>query len=877
MCTDCGIGYFMTFDGVWSQIGESVDGEVAGDQLGHSVSLSVDGSVVAVGEYEKDCMAGDGCGRVQVYQNLEGSWTQVGQDIDGLEAGDRCGQAVAVSNDGTIVAIGAPGNDAKGNEAGHVRVFRNVDGTWTQIGPPIKGEAEGDQSGSFLALSGDGSVLAIGAEYNNDGGDGAGQVRVYENVEDVWGKVGQDIEGVATHDRLGIVVALSADGSIVAIGVPKEDSGFGEVQVYENIDGTWTLIGEEIVGQELWDGTGRAVSLSANGSKVAVGSTHMDETEGWAGTVRVFENIGGTWTQAGNLACGSEDFYMAGVSISLSADGSVLAVGVPRNEVSEKSRGQVSVYRDANGSWEPFSLAIDAKAGEAYFGAAVSLSGDGTAIAVGAPGGNQFEGISGHVRIFAAPDSEPVVACAECELDCDVCVDELTCTACVNGAFLFDSDCTMDCPGMGAFFNDGVVSPPFCTGCEDNCLACDDDFTCTDCEEGFDVADMPGWIPACSPIPGELEGELFGQTLSASGNRIAVGAHFSDTNGEDSGRVGVYEYNVDTQEWAQLGSDLVGDAAGDEFGASVSLSGDRLAVGAPSNNFIKQTAGQVRVYEYNGQAWTQLGGNLDGEVLSDEFGISVSLFGNRLAVGAQYSDTGGEAAGQVRVYEYDGQDWIQLGGAIDGPGGGSLGNAVSLTGDWLAVAARMTYSQTGVVRVYEYVDATTTWTQLGGDINGEKSGDRSGQSVSLSGDRVAIGAPLNDGNGDESGHVRVYEYDEVEETWTQLGDDLDGLAPEDWLGESVVLSGNRLAAGGTGADGKFDFTGQVLVWEYDGEQWNPLGREVNGVAVGTREGWSVAFVGDVLFAGAPGTDSDRGAVVGLGLTSDGGGAICAEQ
>ncbi len=88
-------------------------------------------------------------------------------------------------------------------------------------------------------------------------------------------------------------------------------------------------------------------------------------------------------------------------------------------------------------------------------------------------------------------------------------------------------------------------------------------------------------------------------------------------------------------------------------------------------------------------------------------------------------------------------------------------------------------------------------TQLGSDIDGEAAGDISGSSVSMSSDgsRLAIGAVRNDGNGMNSGHVRVYEY--ANNAWTQLGADIDGEAKGETSGESVSMNsaGNRVAIG----------------------------------------------------------------------------------
>ena len=118
------------------------------------------------------------------------------------------------------------------------------------------------------------------------------------------------------------------------------------------------------------------------------------------------------------------------------------------------------------------------------------------------------------------------------------------------------------------------------------------------------------------------------------------------------------------------------------------------------------------VLAFAGPAWSQiqLGLDIDGEAADDQSGISVSLSsdGRRVAIGANLTDSNGNDSGHVRVYDWNG----------------------------------------------------TAWTQVGGDIDGEAAGDYSGASVSLSSDgrRVAIGAPANDSNGKDSGHVRVYRF-----------------------------------------------------------------------------------------------------------------------
>ena len=110
-------------------------------------------------------------------------WEQLGGDIDGEAADDGSGISVSLSADGTRVAIGANLNDGNGNASGHTRIYKYNGTQWEQLGQDIDGEDAVDFSGDSVSLSADGTRVAIGA-HNNIGGGGtrAGHTRVYELV-----------------------------------------------------------------------------------------------------------------------------------------------------------------------------------------------------------------------------------------------------------------------------------------------------------------------------------------------------------------------------------------------------------------------------------------------------------------------------------------------------------------------------------------------------------------------------------------------------------------------------------------------------------------------------------------------------------------------
>ena len=274
--------------------------------------------------------------------------------------------------------------------------------------------------------------------------------------------------------------------------------------------------------------------------------------------------------------------------------------------------------------------------------------------------------------------------------------------------------------------------------------------------------------------------------------------------------------------WTQLGLDITGETADDYSGRSVSLSSDgkTLAIGATDNDGNGNSSGQVRIYNYNDSSWTQLGSDIDGEAANDQSGYSVSLSsdGNTVAIGALYNDGNGNDSGHVRVFNYNGTDWMQLGSDLDGEAAYDYsGYSVSLSSDGttLAISARANNgngSDSGHVRIYKF--SGFTWTRLGSDIEGEATNDYLGSSVSLSSDGkiVAIGAILNDGNGSDSGHVRIYNYNET--AWSQLGSDIDGEAVDDESGYSISLSsdGNTVAIGAYTHDGNGHDSGHVRLF-----------------------------------------------------------------
>lgn len=325
---------------------------------------------------------------------------QIGNDIDGENPGDLSGHSVAISANGNIVAIGAIENSDGGSRSGHVRVYENVDGTWTQIGEDIAGEAVNDRSGWSLAISADGGIVAIGSDLNNSS---KGQVEVYENIGGTWTQIGEDIEGENFQDVSATSISLSNDGSIIAIGAPRSDGiayNSGHVRVFENSGGSWVQIGQDIDGVQEQGRLGGSVALNGEGNIIAIGASQNDENGTNTGEVKVFENINGAWTQLGGDINGEVEFEDSGFRVALSQVGNIVAISSASSNANGLHSGHVRIFEYVGGVWTQIGEDIIGEASEDYFGCSIALSASGNIIAIGGLWNDDNGFNSGHVRIF---------------------------------------------------------------------------------------------------------------------------------------------------------------------------------------------------------------------------------------------------------------------------------------------------------------------------------------------------------------------------------------------------------------------------------------------------------------------------------------------
>ena len=368
----------------WVQVGNDIDGEASGDESGRSIALSSNGAVLAIGAHWNNG-GGSAAGHVRVYVNTGGGWEQQGSDLDGSAANDWFGYAVALSADGTILAVGASLADgANGPSSGRVQVYRWIADEWQRTGSAIDGEAS-ENFGSSVALSDDGTILAVGA--TKSAGE-AGRVRVFAWTGTDWDQRGDNLVGSSQGDRFGGSVALSSNGSIVACGSDRGNYS----RVYRWSGSMWQPYGSILRGFSSFDFFGESLSLSGDGRVVAVGADVGDY-------VVVYRNDGTDWVQIGQTIGGDGAF---GSSVSLSSDGKSVVIGGILNSSNGHFSGYALVYRQSPDGQEWLRIGQEL-AGEAegdYFGISTSISDEGTRISIGAVFNDGNGHNTGHVRVY---------------------------------------------------------------------------------------------------------------------------------------------------------------------------------------------------------------------------------------------------------------------------------------------------------------------------------------------------------------------------------------------------------------------------------------------------------------------------------------------
>jgi hypothetical protein len=326
------------------------------------IDISKDGSTLAVGAWGWEGATGTNRGGVYIYDWNGSNWIQRGSVLEAADAADSdgFGFSVSLSSNGSILAVGLPNwEGASGTDRGGVYIYDWNGSSWVQRGSVLEAAdaADTDGFGVDVSLSDDGAILIVGANlWEGATGTNRGGVYIYDWNGSSWVQRGSVLEAAdaADNDAFGISVSISSNGSILAVGANTWEgttgTNRGGVYIYDWNGSAWVQRGSVLEASDAADSDafGRYVSLASDGSILAVSAFTWEGATGTnRGGVYIYDWNGSSWVQRGSVleADDAADSDQFGVSVSICKDGSILAVGSQGWEGSTgTSRGAVYTY-----------------------------------------------------------------------------------------------------------------------------------------------------------------------------------------------------------------------------------------------------------------------------------------------------------------------------------------------------------------------------------------------------------------------------------------------------------------------------------------------------------------------------------------------------
>ncbi len=726
-----------TFDGPDNlQIGSSIYGEANNDFSGVT-ALSEDGLTLAIGSAKNDG-GGTNSGSVRVYTVANGHANSAVLNNTDLVIRVPIEKASVLNSIvvGTVISgSGLPEPDSANKvtvanilngpmDMGNPTVRRHIivrlnqsvtipinaplrigeeANTWERLGSDIDGDTPFDLLGSDISLNAIGNVLSIGAPKKQDptdsdpedGEDFSGEVKVYHlDDQNQWnhavGSSASSIDiGSVDNSRLGASVSLNGEGNILAIGSganPNIDFDIGTEEgaglLLEDFNGFGTTHNIKVASADITSFVYNGDTYTKTNSTVSSKPTYSFTDESGPTTYRIeFEPTVGSGLQIGWVI---NDFQSAPSNINAS-------LGDTDFPFDDINGDRIADYTQL--------LPADPT---------LSFSSDGTIATIA--GGGEFDVASTHVYVSGVSHQ-------------------------YDGLFEISSITTTDITY--------IRSGPAITS---------NSFTI---ETGI------------NPQFGEIDG---GKTIGAriperTSNEVIVyknNASFSPTAGSPSAS------------WSQVGQNVVETDADPISGNTVRLSDDGLTllVGTHVINDSGQVAMVVRAYVYNlsSNTWIQIGSdvrfNPQERLNRDSVPISLSNDGKTFAVGIIGDGTQENYKGKVEIYSLSDRNvWNKVGQTLEGEyQGDNCGASVSLNskGDVVVIGSPgndNTSSNSGQARVFFYSSKVGLWKQGGKNIEGFGSTSNGGQNVSINGTgtRVIVASPGNDQEGTNKGKVEAYQ------------------------------------------------------------------------------------------------------------------------
>ena len=694
--TDAGkLQIFQNQNGTWTNMSTILG--TTSENLGNSCALNAEGNVLAVGSYAFKNGTTTNAGKLQIFQNQNGTWTNMSTILG--PTSELLGRSCALNAAGNVLAVGS--YDFKNGTAtsvGKLQIFQNQNGTWTNM-TTIVGSSSAEYLGNSCALNAAGNILAVGSTgYQHGTTTNAGKIQIYQNQNGTWTLITTILgEPDTTAEYLGWSCALNAAGNVLAVGSPrfKNDTTYsaGKITIYKQdriyafIWSQTTSIGgpPNTTGERL----GTSCALNAEGNILAVGSPNFTNgTTTDAGKLQIFQNQNGTWTNMSTILGTTKE--KLGDSCALNAEGNIIAVGSTdfKNGILPNSVGKLQIFQttqdnlniDINtGSFQNIRI------GEKAYSTTIGYNGGKLIVNSNISCSDASFSVMSFVTIA---NGSTIITNAGINTSnasfTNVSATNVSATN-INTTNIFYTPpspyiniYSNNAAGSSSAFNaDGTI---FATG-----------LTGSDSGKGnLQILQYTnsGWINM-STINGTRTNEKLGSACSINsvGNIIAVSSpNFSSSQG----KVQIFQYNTI---WINVSTMYGPTGLIEEYGSSTALNaeGNILVVGSVGYG---RENGKIEMYEYKNLNWINTTSFL-GIIDSAKLGISCALnaAGNILV---------GGSLKLVKIYEYQNSTWINTNNIIDTVTHFGFSCALNSAGNILAIGAPSFNSNKGKIDIYEY-------------------------------------------------------------------------------------------------------------------------------------------------------------------------------
>lgn len=312
-------------------------------------------------------------------------------------AGDKFGHAVAISGDGSTIAVAAHEQATTAADAGAVYIFVKQNNAWVQqarIEPDVAPLAV-EKFGFSISLDYTGDTLLTGMPFMDDGGTEFGAAFIHERSGTTWSQSAKLTHAVRVNvDTLGYSAYISGDGKVAFVGATMA-STTGAVFVYKKGTGwadgtedqklvasdpnTFDEFGAAVNSFYTFGGT--PISSSYDGSRLFIGAYGWDGAQSNIGAVYYFEESGGTWTETQKIIGQSlsQSFHFFGYGVDCDRDGEKLLVSAQSDDDGNSNAGRIFLYeRSASGRYlETGTAQSSTQQAGGFFGNRVFLVGSG--------------------------------------------------------------------------------------------------------------------------------------------------------------------------------------------------------------------------------------------------------------------------------------------------------------------------------------------------------------------------------------------------------------------------------------------------------------------------------------------------------------------